>query len=200
MKSIKTARIFKLSVISSLLLFFNIMYGQALFNALWVLSLLIDVPIILFFASILVSSLIFWIKKSKDYSTPYIPFYINLFFLVTIILLPLNFIRNRIGFFINETNYNKAYDLAIRAQPDSVYNDFTLPSKYSSLSDGNVTVINSQNEHAVLFFTLRGVPDGHGGFVRVSNNKNADELIKQLFSEIGEKRSLGDNWYYIIGE
>jgi hypothetical protein len=174
--------------------------SQSLSNALWVLSLLIEIPIILFFAIILISSLIFWIKKGKYYSNPFIPLLINLLFLIAIIIMPLNFIRNRIGFFINETNYNKAYDLAIRAQPDSAYYDVTLPGKYSSLSDGNVTVINSQNEHAVLFFTLRGVPDGHGGFVRVSNNKNADELIKQLFSEISDKKNLGNNWYYIIGE
>jgi hypothetical protein len=201
MKSIKTASIFKLSLISSLLLFFDIMFSQALANIFSLFAILIDIPVILFFAIVSILSLVFWIKRSKDYAAPFSPLIINLLFLIAIIILPLNYIRNRIDFFINETDYNRAYELAINAHPDSTYYNFVLPGKFKSLStdDGQVDGVNKEKAHAVLFYTFRGVPDGQIGFVKVSNDKNADTLINQLFGKVNEKKDLGNSWYYVNG-
>lgn len=177
------------------------MFSQALVNIFSLLAILIDIPVILFFAIVLILSLIFWIKKSKDYSAPFSPFLINLLFLIAIIILPLNYIRNRIDFFINETDYNRAYDLAIKAHPDSTYYSLMLPKKFKSLSDGGqVEGFNSETARAVLFYTFRGIPDGQCGFVKVSSHEKAYKLIDEVFGVVTETREIGNNWYYAIGK
>ena len=162
---------------------------------------LIEIGIIVLFSVVLIRSLIFWIRRRHLYSYIFIPFCINMLFLVLVILLPLNWIKDRLEFSLYYNRYEVASDLAIKAKPDSASYLYMLPSGYQSLSvgGGEVLVTNKEKANAVLFFTFRGVPDGMSGFVKTRNSKKNNYLIREIFNELYQIKDLGNNWYYVSG-
>lgn len=193
MKEISQSRIYKLSILSSIMLFLSVFYSQKLFSQLWITFVLIQITIIIFFTIILISSILFWIKKNSSYKKKYLPFCISFLCLIAVIILPLTWIRNRTNFFINENNYENAV-IGIKQMNIKNTQKITLPKKYQNLSDGKVMVTNIQNQKAILFYTFRGIPDGFAGFLKIDDKQNIDSLY------VGQQyyiRDLGNNWYHI---
>lgn len=203
-KDITGTTIMYLSILSSVLLFLSIMFAQKLASELWIFSVLIHLPIILFFIVIFIASLIFWVKNSSDYDIPFLPLTINILFFVLILLLPLNKIRNRIEFAIHKKQFEKAVNFVLSEQIERTRfpETFTLPEEYKNLSvgGGEVIVINKNTQKGVFFYTFRGVPDGRIGFLKIIGNENINDFSKLLFNEVIEVNELGNNWYFINGE
>jgi len=203
-KDITNTIILYLSILSSILLFLTIMYGQKLASELWVMTLIIDLPIILFFSVSIIVSLIFWIRNNSKYDFPFLPLTINILFLGLIIILPLNKIRNRIEFATQKKQFEKAVDFVLSKQIEqTVYPEtFKLPKNYKKLSvgGGEVIVIKKNTQKGVFFYTFRGVPDGRIGFLKIIGNDNVNDFTKELFNEVDEINAIGNNWYFVSGE
>ncbi len=203
-KDITNTTILYLSILSSILLFLTIMYGQKLASELWVMTLIIDLPIILFFSVSIIVSLIFWIRNNSKYDFPFLPLTINILFLGLIIILPLNKIRNRIEFATQKKQFEKAVDFVLSKQIEqTVYPEtFKLPKNYKKLSvgGGEVIVIKKNTQKGVFFYTFRGVPDGRIGFLKIIGNDNVNDFTKELFNEVDEINAIGNNWYFVSGE
>lgn len=199
MTSVFNTLVFKLSVISSLLLFFSIMFGDYLWTQLWILFGLIEFALILLFAYVLIWSIIYWATHHKADRLTYAPFLINVIFLIMVIALPLNFIRNQVKFSLHRSDFEAASQMAFKAQADT-FQRVKLPANYQylSINDGVVRVAHNKTASAVIFYTFLGVPDGQGGFVKVSGGK-FDTAENGIFDKVYEVRSLGDNWYYVKG-
>ncbi|WP_342648538.1 hypothetical protein [Mucilaginibacter sp. CSA2-8R] len=118
-----------------------------------------------------------------------------------IIILPLNYIRNRIDLFVNRTAYNDAVALAVNGRLKKINNLYELPHKYAklSVSDGKIYLLNKPGLRAAMFYTFTGIPDGQMGFVYVQQGKPND-AISELFSLVDKKVDLGDGWFYVAGE
>ena len=200
--SISKALIFKLSTISSLLLFLSIMYGQKFWSELWLVYGFIEFIIIVFFLTIFTISIVFWIKNKRNYSNSFIPFIINLIIGILVIVLPLNWIRNRIGFAFYYNSYQTASNLAINSKHDSTVYLYKLPDKFKSLSagGGDALVINQPSGKAVFFYTFRGTPNGKQGFLKIIKGENANDFVKDLFIEFPIVKDLKNNWYYVSGD
>ena len=129
------------------------------------------------------------------------PFCLQIVFLCSIIVLPLNRIRNRIEFRLFKSQYEEAYKLARKDTRKSSQYSYHLPNKYQSLSvgGGDVYIVKKNTGTAVLFYTFRGMPDGASGFVRIDSGKIQD-FLADMFSEVYDKKDIGNNWYYISGE
>jgi len=203
-RDITNTTILYLSILSSILLFLTIMYGQKLASELWVMTLIIDLPIILFFSVSIIVSLIFWIRNNSKYDFPFLPLTINILFLGLIIILPLNKIRNRIEFATQKKQFEKAVDFVLSKQIEqTVYPEtFKLPKNYKKLSvgGGEVIVIKKNTQKGVFFYTFRGVPDGRIGFLKIIGNDNVNDFTKELFNEVDEINAIGNNWYFVSGE
>ena len=203
-KDITNTTILYLSILSSILLFLSIMYGQKLASELWVLTLIIHLPIILFFSVTTIVSLIFWIRNNSKYDLSFLPLTINILFVGLIIILPLNKIRNRIEFVTQKKQFEKAVNFVLSKQAEqTIYPEtFELPKNYKNLSvgGGEVIVINKKTQKGVFFYTFRGVPDGRIGFLKIIGNDNVTDFAKQLFNEVNEINEIGNNWYFIAGE
>jgi len=203
-KDITNTTILYLSILSSILLFLTIMYGQKLASELWVMTFIIDLPIILFFSVSIIVSLIFWIRNNSKYDFPFLPLTINILFLGLIIILPLNKIRNRIEFATQKKQFEKAVDFVLSKQIEqTVYPEtFKLPKNYKKLSvgGGEVIVIKKNTQKGVFFYTFRGVPDGRIGFLKIIGNDNVNDFTKELFNEVDEINAIGNNWYFVSGE
>ena len=200
--SISKAPIFKLSVISSLLLFFSLMYGQKFWSELWVIYGFIEIIIIIFFLIVFIVSIVFWIKNKKKYTNPFIPFVFNLIAGALVVVLPLNSIRNKIGFTLDYNDYETASNLVITSKHDSTVYLYELPDKFKSLSvgGGEVLVINKPSAKAVFFFTFRGAPTGKQGFLKIMAGGKPNDFVDDLFSKIDEVKQLKNNWYYVTGD
>jgi len=202
-RDITNTTILYLSILSSILLFLTIMYGQKLASELWVMTLIIDLPIILFFSVSIIVSLIFWIRNNSKYDFPFLPLTINILFL-GLIILPLNKIRNRIEFATQKKQFEKAVDFVLSKQIEqTVYPEtFKLPKNYKKLSvgGGEVIVIKKNTQKGVFFYTFRGVPDGRIGFLKIIGNDNVNDFTKELFNEVDEINAIGNNWYFVSGE
>lgn len=203
-KDITNTTILYLSILSSILLFLTIMYGQKLASELWVMTLIIDLPIILFFSVSIIVSLIFWIRNNSKYDFPFLPLTINILFLGLIIILPLNKIRNRIEFATQKKQFEKAVYFVLSKQIEqTIYPEtFKLPKNYKKLSvgGGEVIVIKKNTQKGVFFYTFRGVPDGRIGFLKIIGNDNVNDFTKELFNEVDEINAIGNNWYFVSGE
>lgn len=199
MKVYKTT-IFALSIVSSLLLFLSVMYSQKFWSELWIIYGFIELAFIVFFFILLIWSIVYWIRNKVQ--KPFLPFLINIVSLLLIIVLPLNFIRNRVDFFFNKGDYEKAAKLIYNETHTLTDTVYKLPSGYQSLSagGGDALIVNNSLGSAVFFFTFRGAPDGLKGFLKVINGKGTDVFTKNIGSEITEIKNLGDNWYYISGK
>lgn len=191
---------FKLSLYSSIILLLSMMYAQRFWSTLWIIYGFIEIALIAFFAIALVWSVVFWIKNK--YKKSYLPFAISITSLALIIILPLNWIRNRIEFFVWKSNYEQAALLIYKNMPDSTRTTYKLPDKYEFLSagGGEALVENSSKCKGVLFFTFRGIPDGMKGFVKILDGKSINTFTESIGSEVDEIKVLGDNWYYISGQ
>jgi len=202
-RDITNTTILYLSILSSILLFLTIMYGQKLASELWVMTLIIDLPIILFFSVSIIVSLIFWIRNNSKYDFPFLPLTINILFL-GLIILPLNKIRNRIEFATQKKQFEKAVDFVLSKQIEqTVYPEtFKLPKNYKKLSvgGGEVIIIKKNTQKGVFFYTFRGVPDGRIGFLKIIGNDNVNDFTKELFNEVDEINAIGNNWYFVSGE
>lgn len=196
--------IFYLALLSSILLFISIMFAHKLTSEIWILSLFILLPIILFFTVISIIALIFWLRNNSKFDMPYLPLAINIIFLGLIIILPLNKIRNRIKFEAHKSQYEMAVNFALSQQNEqTTYPEIVkLPKnfKYLSVGGGEVIVINKDTKKGVFFYTFRGVPDGQIGFLRIKGNDNINDFKNELFNEIAEIKKIDDNWYYISAE
>ena len=203
-KDITNTTILYLSILSSILLFLSIMYGQKLSSELWVMTLIIHLPIILFFTVTMIVSLIFWIRNNSKYDLPFLPLTINILFVGLIIILPLNRIRNRIEFVTQKKQFEKAVNFVLSKQTEqTIYPEtFELAKNYKNLSvgGGEVIVINKKTQKGVFFYTFRGVPDGRIGFLKIVGDENVNDFTKQLFNEVNEINEIGNNWYFISGE
>jgi hypothetical protein len=180
------------------------MYGQKLASELWVMTLIIDLPIILFFSVSIIVSLIFWIRNNSKYDFPFLPLTINILFLGLIIIFPLNKIRNRIEFATQKKQFEKAVYFVLSKQIEqTIYPEtFKLPKNYKKLSvgGGEVIVIKKNTQKGVFFYTFRGVPDGRIGFLKIIGNDNVNDFTKELFNEVDEINAIGNNWYFVSGE
>ena len=201
MKNIIQSLPFKLSLVSSSVFFLSVMYAQKFGSELWILYGYIQIGIVAFFLTTLIISVVFYFRKRHYYSYSFLPFCINLFFLVITIILPLNWIRNRIDFAINYNTYEVASNIILDSTSDSLQRIYALPEKFSSLSvgGGDVYVVNNKEEKAILFYTFRGAPDGMKGFLKIEKCKNLKSLVGHFRSEIYEIKYLKNNWYYISG-
>lgn len=203
-KDITNTTILYLSVLSSILLFLSIMFGQKLASELWILTLIIELPIILFFIVTIIVSLIFWVRNNLKYDFPFLPLTINILFVGLIIILPLNKIRNRFEFVIQKRQYEKAADFVLSKQIEQTIHPeiFRLPKNYKNLSvgGGEVIVINKSNQKGVFFYTFRGVPDGQIGFLKIEGTYDVNNFAKLMFNEVNEINEIGKNWYFISGE
>jgi hypothetical protein len=203
-KDITDTTILYLSILSSMLLFLSIMYGQKLASELWVMTLIIHLPIILFFTVIIIVSLIFWIRNYSKYDFPFLPLTVNILFIGLILILPLNKIRNRIEFATQKKQFEKAVSYVLSKQTEqTIYPEtFRLPENYKNLSvgGGEAIVINKNTQKGVFFYTFRGVPDGRIGFLKIIGNDNVNDFTKELFNEVNEINEIGNNWYFISGE
>jgi hypothetical protein len=201
MQSIAKSTTFILSVVSSLLLLLSVAYGQRLWSDLWVIYGFIQLGLICFFAVSLIISIVFWINKRRNFKLRYLPFCINVLFGSLTIILPLNWIRNRIEFTLYSDSFEAAYSITSKANitSGSIYK---LPPKYQSLSVGGGEVYFTKKDSitAVLFYTFRGTPDGQNGFVKVSNGKINDIVDNILGGEVYDIKPLGNKWYYVSGE
>jgi hypothetical protein len=123
---IKTA-VFKLSIASSLLLFLAMLYGQKTANFNLAAGIFIDMMAVLLFAVVLIWSLIFWIRNRLRYRSAFLPFLINLLFLITVMVLPLNWIRSKIGFTVYQNEYKNAGAIS-EFKTDVTFNSTSSPS------------------------------------------------------------------------
>jgi len=200
--NISKAPIFKLSIASSVLLFFSKMYGQKFWTELWMIYGFIELMIVVFFLIVFVASIVFWIKNKKKFANPFIPFAFNLIVGALVVILPLNLIRNEMGFTLFYNNYEAASNLAIASKHDSTIYFYVLPDKFKSLSlnDGEVSVINKPSAKAVFFFTFIGVPTGKQGFLKIIAGGKPNNFVDDLFSKVYEVKALKNNWYYVAGD
>jgi hypothetical protein len=201
-EKITGTRIFKLALISSILLFISLFYFQKLWSELWLIYGFIQIGIIIFFIVTVVWGLIFWIRKNGEYKAAFVPLVIMITFLGLIIFLPLNKIRNALEFSANKKRLEKAVDLVLannvkRTKYPTLYK---LPRKYESLSagDGEVLIVNKLTSRGVLFYTFRGVPDGKSGFFKLKGDGKMEDFKADL--NVIELKDLGDNWYFITSE
>jgi hypothetical protein len=202
-KKITRARIFKLSIISSILLFLSLFYGQILWSELWLIYGFIQVGIIALFFLTVVWGLIFWMRNNEEYQAGFVPLLITLTFLCLVIFLPLNKIRNRLEFTTNKRQFEKAVNLVLATNKKTEYPTlYKLPKNYQFLSagGGEVIIINKVTSKGVLFYTFRGTPDGISGFFKIKGDGRIDDFKNDLSGDITELRDLGDNWYFISGE
>jgi hypothetical protein len=190
---------FKLSIFFSLLLLVSITYAEKLASALWVIYDFIELVIIIIFVAILVTSIVSW--KKKNTTSPYVPFCINACTLVLVIMLPLNYIRNRIEFFLFRSDYNSAANFVLEDQKSALPSLYQLPNQYSYLSvgSGKVDIVDRAACRAVVFYTFTGIPDGMSGFVKVSSG-NVKECIPHICNKVYKFVDLGDSWYYLSGD
>ena len=172
----------------------SLFYGQVLWSKFWILFGFAEIGIIIFFISVLISALLFWVKNNS-YNYKFVPFLICLISAVTVIILPLTCIRNRVNFSIYKNDYENAV-LYLKKIESNKTGFVNLPLKYKHLSDGRVSIIVKQNQKAIQFYTFRGIPDGFGGFVKTDKKQNIDSL----FNNETNVRDFGNDWYYVSGE
>jgi hypothetical protein len=197
-------RIFKLALISSVLLFFSVFYWQKLWSELWLIYGFIQIGIIIFFLLTTIRGLIFWIKKDREYRAAFVPFVITATFFCLIIVFPLNKIRNRLEFATNKTRFETAADVVLSSNVKKMRYPtlYKLPKNYQDLSagGGEVLLFNNLNSRGVLFYTFRGVPGGMSGFFKIEGGGRIEDFKSDLAYGSDGLRNLGDNWYFISGE
>jgi len=199
MKGIYNASVFRLSVISSLLLFFSVMFGQYLWSQLWMLFGIIELAIIIFFVAMLVWSIVHWIKNRKTLSNTYYPFLVNVVIVALVVILPLNFIRIWLKYNLHRSDFEAASQIVLKTKTDTLHR-LTLPSEYQylSMNSGSVNVEKNGPASTVIFYTFLGVPDGKGGIIKVFNGQ-FDGVKTELFDKVYDVKPLGNNWYYVMG-
>jgi hypothetical protein len=201
-KNITGAPSFIIAVVSSALLLITIAYSDKLWSELWLLSMVIDIIVIFFFLASFIKSLIFWIKKNPEYHLPFVPLAINVVFLAVIMILPLNYIRNKIEFSVNRTKMEEAVNIILFKKYEQNKFMYYLPEDYQYLSAGRgqVMAINDYSVRAVFFYTFRGVPDGMKGFVKIKDYGTIQDFKENFGSEVIEIKDLGDNWYFVSAD
>ncbi|MVN89639.1 hypothetical protein [Mucilaginibacter aquatilis] len=189
---------FKLSFFASIFLFISVMYSQKLWSDLWMIYGFFQLFIIAAFLIVLVTSTVFWIRQGEIYRFSFLPFGLNIICLILVIMLPLNYIRNRMAFVVYKDDYQVASNIAVTGPLDPGSSLYKLPGKYSSLSvgGGEVDVLDKSLNQAVLFFTFRGMPEGRSGFVHIRKG-NASFCIKEMFGDVYKQKELGNRWYYV---
>lgn len=200
-QKITGTRIFKFALISSILLFLSIWFGQSLWSELWIIYGIIWIGIVFFFIVTVFWGLIFWIRKKREYKFAFLPLLITITFLGLIIILPIKRIKNRLDFVTNKKQYEVASNLVLETNnKQSKYPTlYMLPDKFKFLSvgGGEVMVINNSISKGVLFYTFRGTPDGMSGFLNIKGDGKIDHFKSDL--NIITTKDLGDNWYFITG-
>lgn len=195
--------VYKLSLISSICLFFSTALAYRLWSGLWILYGFIELALILICGGTVLWGIIFWIKKYKEYRLAFLPCIISSVFIALIIILPLNDIRTKLEFSTFKNQYENAVDfvLSSNTDPSNDHINYKLPWKYKFLSTGGgeVIVINKAADKGVFFYTFRGAPDGMSGFFKIKGDGKIENMKADLCSRITELKYLGDNWYYIAG-
>lgn len=184
------------------MLFLSIAYGQKIFKDFWLIHAFVQMIVILFFSVITSWGIVFWVKKGDEFTAPYAPLLINIAMAIFIVILPLNWIRNRVEFSTNKEKFNRAVDIILRKKLKPELRQICqLPvdSEFLSL-DGVVLVINKQNSQGVFFYIFRGAPEGVAGFLKIRGKEKPDDFAKIISDEYVTIKELGDCWFYISSE
>ncbi|MES2275349.1 MAG: hypothetical protein V4592_04960 [Bacteroidota bacterium] len=193
--------VFKLSVLSALLLFFSIAFGEELWSDYWMYYAFIEMFIVASGGMVLVWSIIFWFDKPL-YRLVWLPCCINVLTAAIVIFMPLNWLRNKVWFTIRHHGYEAAANMALNAKSDTagIYL-YPLPGRYHSLSagGGEAYVIRQKDAKAVFFYTLRQ-QDSKKGFVKIDDGKKIDQYLQYLCNEVYIVKPMGGNWYYVSGD
>ncbi len=120
-----------------------------------------------------------------------------------IIILPLNWIRNKIEFASNKEQFELAVDII--AHENQEINDqpqiHKLAPELEHLSlDGVVLTMHRPTSKGFFFFTFRGAPEGVAGFLKITGNGKLDNYISDITPDSVVVKTLKDNWYYISTE
>lgn len=198
-KKITQSDIFALSLVSSIVFFITVAYLDTLFSSLWVLALAPLLISFLLYVTGIVLGIIFLYNRRTEYTYSFVPISVNAFFLILIVALPLNLLRERFGLIIYKSAYEVATNLVLSKETEYLkYSEIRgLPEWYGFLSagGGEVLVINQRNTKGVFFYTFRGTPDGKAGFLKIKQGKIDD--FRKHFLGVGELKWLGEDWYYI---
>lgn len=201
-EKIVSTKVFKAALIFSSLLFFSFWFRQELWSAFWLLYGFIFLGIVVAFAVTMVWSLVFWIRKGKEYKAAFTPLMVTVLSLGIIVSLPITEIKNKLWFSSNKTRMEEAVKLILKDNPKRTKYPSTvkLPKKYELLSagGGEVIIANTHNSRAVLFYTFRGVPDGISGFLNIVEDGEFEDFKNQF--NILKYKELGNNWYFVSGE
>jgi hypothetical protein len=204
LENITKQKVFWFSLLSSLLLITSIAEGQKLFAELWLIHEMIQLLVFLFFSVTIIWSIVFWVKKGKTVKLPYLPLLIQFVIVVIIVILPINWLRNKIEFNIYREEFNEAAQIIIdrKLEETSHPQISELPETYKHLSlDGVVFVIHEHDTQGVFFFTFRGAPEGMSGYLKIQKQADLQEYIKAISTEEHLiAKDLEDNWYYITVE
>jgi hypothetical protein len=158
---------------------------------------------ILFFSVITSWAIVFWIKNQGYVKTPYLPLLINVVMSLIIVVLPLNWIRNKIEFTSNREQFENAVKIILNEptnEPDRPQIR-RLSEEYDFLSlDGVVLVVHKTASKGIFFYTFRGAPEGVAGFLKITGDGTPDDFKKYIGPKNASVKDLDNNWYYITTE
>jgi hypothetical protein len=203
-EKITKQKVFWFSLLSSLLLFISIAEGQKFFAELWLIHELLQLLVFLFFIATIIWSVVFWLKKDKLVKLPYLPLIIHFVIVIIVIVIPINWLRNKIEFNYYRDEFDKAAQIVMKRKLEEKGHPqiSELPEEYKHLSlDGVVFVIHKQNTKGIFFFTFRGAPEGLSGYLKIQEPADLQEYIKAIsLEEHLIAKELGNYWYYITVE
>jgi hypothetical protein len=197
-------KVFWFSLLSSCLLFLSIAEGQKIFAELWLIHELIQLLVFLFFIGTIIWSIVFLWKQRSTVKLAYLPLLIQFIMVAVIVILPINWLRNKMEFDAYRDEFDKAAQIIMDEKLEELGHPqiVELPAEYKHLSlDGVVFVIHKQNTKGIFFFTFRGAPEGMSGYLKVQEHANLQEYINAISTEEHLiAKDLENNWYYITVE
>jgi hypothetical protein len=187
-ENILKKNVFWFSLLSGVLLFISIAFGQKIFAELWLLHEMIQLLILLFFCGTMSWSLVYWLKKGSSVKLPFLPLIIHALIISIIVIFPVNWLRNKIDFDNHRIEFGDAalYVMEHEMEMEETGHPkiFELPAQYKYLSlDGVVYVIHRQHQRGIFFFTFRGAPDGVSGFLKIERGADLKEFTKAITTD-----------------
>lgn len=186
-----------LSVIILIFSFLNSWYSDWLFNHLWLLTLLINIPLFIGYCVCLIFSIKQIMKKNKIFIN-YLPIIILLITAILTIFFPFRKVKTKIELILYEKQRNEIIEKVKNNEYSYYYEgNIKLPKyKYVS-SDGEIYVYqNDENGTVIGFWIFRGMLSGS---VELIYSDGEENLIRE--NELGypiiKIDKLKDNWYYV---
>lgn len=184
-----------LSIIILILTFLASWFSDCLFNYLWFLKLLIDVPLFISYCICLVLS-IKQMRKNIKLIINYLPIIILGITAILIIFFPFRKVKTKVELTLYESQRNEI----IKEVKDNehYYEGIIKLPKYKYLSSNGEIIVYQNDEKGTVvgFWILRGMMSGD---IQLIYSDGGEKLIKE--NETGHPiiriDKLKDNWYYV---